>query len=177
MTRGRRPLPTRIKYLTGNPGKRPLNPHEPRPEPAVPECPPELGPAAKREWDRLVGDLAKLNMLTNLDRAALAAYCGAYSLWADATEQIQKYGAMIKSPTGYPVQSPYIAIANRQAEIMLRIASEFGFTPASRSRIAAPSTGQPTLFDLAEEQEEQLSDQLDSDESAAGQSVCHTDRS
>ena len=30
----------------------------------------------------------------------------AFSLWADATEQIQKYGAMIKSPTGYPVQSP-----------------------------------------------------------------------
>jgi hypothetical protein len=30
---------------------------------------------------------------------------------------------MIKSPSGYPVQSPYVAIANRQAEIMMRIAS------------------------------------------------------
>jgi hypothetical protein len=29
MIRGRRPKPTRIKALTGNPGKRPLNPHEP----------------------------------------------------------------------------------------------------------------------------------------------------
>src|SRR2546430_8262758 len=38
MMRGRRPKPTRIKALTGNPGKRPLNPHEPRPEPALPEC-------------------------------------------------------------------------------------------------------------------------------------------
>ena len=38
-------------------------------------------------------------------------------------------------PTGYPVQSPYVAMANRQAEIMMRIASEFGFTPASRSRM------------------------------------------
>jgi P27 family predicted phage terminase small subunit len=174
MTRGRRPLPTRLKYLTGNPGKRPLNPHEPRPEPAVPECPPELGPAAKREWDRLVGDLARLNMLTNLDRAALAAYCGAYALWADATEQIQKFGAMIKSPTGYPVQSPYIAIANRQAEIMLRIASEFGFTPASRSRIAAPSSDQPTLFDRPDEEEEQVSDQLGSGDNSAEHSVTQT---
>jgi phage terminase small subunit len=34
-----------------------------------------------------------------------------------------------------PIQSPYVSIANRQAEIMMRIASEFGFTPASRSRI------------------------------------------
>lgn len=153
MTRGRRPKPSRLKYLTGNPGKRPLNANEPMPEAAIPQCPPELGPAARREWERLVGDLAKLSMLTNLDRAALAAYCGAYALWADATEQIQKYGAMIKSPTGYPVQSPYIAIANRQAEIMMRIASEFGFTPASRSRIALPSPNEPTLFDDLDDEE------------------------
>ena len=30
--------------------KRPLNRHEPRPTPVVPDCPPELGPAAQREW-------------------------------------------------------------------------------------------------------------------------------
>jgi phage terminase small subunit len=49
------------------------------------------------------------------------------------------------------VQSRYLAIANRQAEIMMRIASEFGFTPASRSRIATPSKTEPTLFDVLEE--------------------------
>ena len=42
------------------------------------------------------------------------------------------------------------AIANRQAEIMMRIASEFGFTPASRSRITAPLPDQLPLFDEAE---------------------------
>ena len=93
------------------------------------------------------GELAALPVPTNLDRAALAAYCGAYALWAEAMEAIQKFGAMVKSPNGYPIQSPYVAIANRQAEIMMRIASEFGFTPASRSRIAAPSPLEPTLFD------------------------------
>ncbi len=145
--RGRRPKPTRLKLLTGNPGKRPLNEREPKPEPSVPDCPPELGPVARREWDRLVGELSKLRILTHLDRAALASYCGAYALWAEAMEQIQKYGAMVKSPSGYPQQSPYLAIANRQAEIMMRIASEFGFTPASRSRISAPKENLPTLFD------------------------------
>jgi P27 family predicted phage terminase small subunit len=145
--RGRRPKPTRLKLLTGNPGKRPLNEREPEPEPSVPDCPPELGAVARREWDRLVVELGKLRILTNLDRAALASYCGAYALWAEAMEQIQKYGAMVKSPSGYPQQSPYLAIANRQAEIMMRIASEFGFTPASRSRISAPKENLPTLFD------------------------------
>jgi P27 family predicted phage terminase small subunit len=133
--------------LTGNPGKRPLNADEPQPAAAIPEPPAELSPAARAEWDRLAAELGALGMLTNLDRAALAAYCGAYALWAEATEAIQKYGAMIKSPQGFPIQSPYLAIANRQAEIMMRIASEFGFTPASRSRISAPVEPQPH-FDL-----------------------------
>lgn len=146
--RGRRPTPTRIKLLTGNPGKRPLNPHEPRPEPALPECPRELSPLARQEWERLSGELAKLDLVTHLDRAALAAYCGAYALWAEAMEQVQKFGTMVKSPTGYPIQSPYLAIANRQAEIMLRVASEFGFTPASRSRISTPPVNELPLLQL-----------------------------
>jgi len=148
--RGREPKPTRLKVITGNPGKRPLNLDEPSPEPAVPDCPPELGPAAQREWERLVDELAKLRVLTNLDRAALAAYCGAYALWAESTEAIGKYGVMVKSPTGFPIQSPYVSIANRQAEIMMRIASEFGFTPASRGRISVPTEAEPTLFDQVE---------------------------
>jgi P27 family predicted phage terminase small subunit len=136
-----------MKVLTGNPGKRALNKNEPRPAAIVPECPPELGPLARAEWDRLAGELGTLQLLTTFDRAALAAYCGAYALWAEATEAIQKYGTMVKSPSGYPIQSPYVSIANRQAEIMMRIASEFGFTPASRSRISTPNKSQPTLFD------------------------------
>jgi P27 family predicted phage terminase small subunit len=148
--RGRRPKPTRLKMLTGNPGKRRLNEDEPRPDANIPECPPELGSVARTEWNRLVDELAALRMLTNLDRAALAAYCGAYALWAEATVQLEKYGAMIKSPTGFPIQSPYLSIVNRQAEIMMRIASEFGFTPASRSRIATPAKSGPSLFDLME---------------------------
>jgi P27 family predicted phage terminase small subunit len=62
--------------------------------------------------------------------------------------QIQKYGTMVKSPTGYPMQSPYLGLANRQAELMMRIASEFGFTPASRSRITTPPPDQLPLLEL-----------------------------
>lgn len=145
--RGRPPKPSRMKVLTGNPGKRPLNKNEPRPDPVIPDCPPELSPAAQREWARLVGELSSLNMITKLDRAALAAYCGAYAMWAEATLAIQKHGTLVKSPTGYPLQSPYISIVNRQAEIMMRLASEFGFTPASRSRITVSVERELPLFD------------------------------
>jgi P27 family predicted phage terminase small subunit len=74
-------------------------------------------------------------------------------MWAEAMEQIQKYGTMVKSSTGFPIQSPYLAIANRQAEIMMRIASEFGFTTASRSRISALPPDQLPLFDAPEREE------------------------
>jgi P27 family predicted phage terminase small subunit len=111
------------------------------------ECPPELGPVARQEWDRIVGELTSLGVLSSFDRGPLAAYCTAYALWLEATEAVQKYGAMIKSPNGYPTQSPYLSTVNRQAEIMLRIASEFGFSPASRSRIFSYSQKNSMLLE------------------------------
>lgn len=88
------------------------------------------------------------SVANNHENAIHILAAAVYGLWAEATEAIQKYGAMVKSPTGFPMQSPYVAIANRQAEIMMRIASEFGFTPASRSRISTPSPEEPSLFDF-----------------------------
>jgi hypothetical protein len=38
------------------------------------------------------------------------------TLWAETVEAIQKYGSMVKSPTGYPIQSPYVSTVNRQKE-------------------------------------------------------------
>jgi phage terminase small subunit len=47
---------------------------------------------------------------------------------------------MVKTASGFPVQSPYVAILNRQADTMIRIASEFGFTPASRAKLIPEKT-------------------------------------
>ena len=45
-------------------------------------------------------------VLTHLDHAALAAYCAAYALWAEATEAIQKYGAMVNPPPASQYSRP-----------------------------------------------------------------------
>jgi P27 family predicted phage terminase small subunit len=112
------------------------------------ECPSELGTVARQEWDRIIGTLAETGVLMPLDRGLLAIYCGAYAQWLEAMEAIQKYGTMMKSPSGYPIQSPYVAIANKQAEIMMKIASEFGFTPASRGRLWMISNACSDLLEL-----------------------------
>ena len=49
-TRGRKPTPTALKVLEGNPGKRKLNDNEPRPEKKAPSCPKWLEPEAFARW-------------------------------------------------------------------------------------------------------------------------------
>jgi P27 family predicted phage terminase small subunit len=142
----RKAEPQGLKEITSSQHELPPESKQTRPI-VILECPPELGPLARQEWDRIVGELTSLGVLSVFDRGPLAAYCNAYALWIDAAEAVQKYGAMIKSPNGYPVQSPYLATVNRQAEIMLRIASEFGFTPASRSRIFSFSKSNSMLLE------------------------------
>ena len=88
--RGRRPKPTHLKVMRGNPGKRALNPHEPKPRPAMPTCPAHLCPSAKAEWKRLARELHALSILSNLDRAALAGYCQAYGRWVEAEKNSGK---------------------------------------------------------------------------------------
>ena len=131
--RGRKPLPSNVVRLRGNPGKRRLNDAEPRPAARVPSCPACLGDEARKEWQRLAKELGELGLLTGLDRGLLAAYCQAHALWVEAVSSIERYGTMVKSPNGYPMQSPYVAVANKQVEIMVRIAAELGMTPSSRT--------------------------------------------
>jgi P27 family predicted phage terminase small subunit len=114
----------------------------------VVECPPELGPVARQEWDRIVPQLIAANRITGLDRGVLAAYCVAYAAWLDAVATLQNFGAIMKSPNGHPIQSPAVSIANQQADLMLRIAIQYGFTPASRLRFPKSSTEKSWSDDL-----------------------------
>jgi len=146
----RKTTPKGLKEITSSQHKLPPETKETKPS-RILECPPELGPVARQEWERIVGELTQLGVLSSFDRGPLAAYCTAYALWSDAMEMVQKHGAMIKSPNGFPMQSPYLSHLNKQAEIMMRIASEFGFTPASRSRIFSFTQKNSMLLDAVDE--------------------------
>lgn len=142
--RGRKPTPTSIKKLTGNPGRRPFNPDEPRPVRGAPTCPAHLSPTAKSEWKRLASQLVALGMLSALDRAVLAAYCQTYGRWVEAERKLAETPALIKLQTGYVQQNPWLAVSNKQLELMHRLMTEMGLTPVSRSRVnAKPATSRP----------------------------------
>jgi P27 family predicted phage terminase small subunit len=140
--RGRKPKPTHLKLLDGNPGKRKTNAAEPRPALRAPTCPSHLCPSAKAEWKRLASQLVILRILTDLDRAALAAYCQAYGRWVEAERKLTETPMLLKMPSGYVQQNPWLTIANKQLELMHKYLSEFGLSPVSRSRVSVkPNLG------------------------------------
>lgn len=135
--RGRKPKPTAIKKLEGNPGRRPLNHQEPQPDKKAPRCPAWLEDEAKKEWKRTGKILERLGLLTELDMAAFAGYCQAFARWKEAEEFISKHGTIIRTPSGYLQQVPQVSIAQTNLKIMLKFCEQFGLTPSARSRIAA----------------------------------------
>lgn len=133
--RGRKPIPTAVKVLEGNPGKRKLDMGEPRPEKKAPRCPVWLEDEAKKEWKRMAKQLEQLGILTEIDMAAFAGYCQAYARWKEAEEYISENGTIMKAPSGYSQQVPQVSIAQTYLKIMNRFCEQFGLTPSSRSRI------------------------------------------
>jgi P27 family predicted phage terminase small subunit len=144
---GRRPKPTALKELTGNPGKRALNKNEPKPG-GVPTCPAALDATGKREWSRVSRELIAVGLLTSVDRAMLAAYCDSWSRWSQATKELQalrvakgKSVLVVGTKTGYPMQNPLIGIINTAADQMRKFGVELGLSPSSRTRLAVEPAG------------------------------------
>jgi P27 family predicted phage terminase small subunit len=142
--RGRKPRPTALKELAGNPGKRALNALEPKPSGEL-EAPPEWFSAEQRAGWRYALEHAPAGLLKKIDRGVLAIWVVAEDLHRNAVLQLQRSGGMlVKAPkTEQPMQSPYLPIVNRQAQIMLKAAEQLGFSPAARPRINAAPANEP----------------------------------
>jgi P27 family predicted phage terminase small subunit len=145
---GPKPKPTCLKILNGEPNKRRINFAEPKPSLKRPHCPSFLSKEAKKEWRRIAPQLERSGVLSKIDGAALAAYCTAWARWVDAERILQKSGVLVKAPSGFPMQSPLLAIANKAMHQMVKILTEFGMTPSSRSRIRIDDSGSEDGEDL-----------------------------
>lgn len=152
--KGRKPKPSYLRVLDGNAGRRPINPDEPQPVGNLEEHEPPawLSDPQKIGW-RYAMRNAPPGMLKRLDQSILTVWVVAEERHADAAQNVSKLGSLVKSSTGTPYQNPYLAIMNKQAQIMMKAAAELGFTPSSRSRVKVepPKPGQGNPFaDLKE---------------------------
>lgn len=134
--RGPRPKTQAANALAGNPGKRSASAQSPAATPVKNlRAPSFLSREAKKEWKRVVMELARLDLVSDLDVMALAAYCNAFSTWIDAMKQIREHGTLVRSPNGYPMPSPYVKIQRDAQDEMMKWLREFGMTPAARTRV------------------------------------------
>lgn len=142
---GPAPEPTELKKRRGNPGKRALNTHEPKPQIGLPSFPDYLPDEARVLWERLGSELVRSGIMSALDGPA----------FADLVEVELLNQRLTKGLTGTtPVLVVDVAAAEGGANadakknplwaLKLEYVRErraqhaqFGMTPASRSKIAA----------------------------------------
>lgn len=148
--RGRKPKPTQIKLVTGNPGHRPPPPDEPKPTARIPKCPSHLDPEAKREWRRMSRELDDLGILTCIDKAIFAVYCESWSRSKREEKILQQEGMIIRSrervtehPDGTVVRTGGVPMINPRYKVkmdavdkMMKALIEMGMSPSSRGRVS-----------------------------------------
>lgn len=134
---GRKPLPSAVKRARGTerPGRR--NPNEPQPRALLPKPPKFLSDEAKRVWQQMAPKVYSAGLLTELDVLAFTLLCVAWGDFVEAQEKIPLHGKVIMGPGGAPGPSPYVTLGNKAVEQLMRLLTEFGMTPSSRTRVSA----------------------------------------
>lgn len=146
MAKGPPPKPTAILKLRGsfNPT---LHGEGRRFEPNAPgelvdeEPPPDLTETQEEFWRYAVANMPR-GVMKRIDRELLRAWVEACDRHNTARmmqamlDRDSKLKLLIKTPDGF-APSPYNDILDKTAKTMIRLAQEFGFSPAARPRIKA----------------------------------------
>ena len=134
-------LPTNIKQLKGTLQKCRQPKNEPHPDPKIPTPPKFMSDEAKKEWNRISVELYKMGLLSEMDRASLALYCQS---WGRILQYEQKVREEIDQDEIYKL----LRVLAREYDSARKFLTEFGMSPASRSKISVKKkSGKTNLFD------------------------------
>lgn len=136
---GRRPKPTALRIVEGNPGKRAINKQEPQPKKEIPACPGHLPDVAKVAWGQLCAILDRMGVLTEADAMALERAVGCYAELMQYQALVDRDGATYQttSTAGETVikGNPAVAMLADADRRFKGYLVEFGLTPAARSKV------------------------------------------
>lgn len=97
------------------------------------------------EWDSKTKQLAAMNILTEWEQTTLAMLCQAIAEYAICCEKIDLKNMVYKTEGGNKCMDPMVGIRNRAHDKLLKLAKEFGMTPAARAGLSVapkpPMTG------------------------------------
>ena len=142
--KGRKPTPTHLKVVNGNPGKRAIP--DATPQPTVEMIPPPdyLDDDARRVWNDLSDELFRLGLMSRLDVPFLAAFCIATAEAVRAYEDLKTNGRIYETEGRngrLRKSSPAVAQFHEALRNMRSLGSEFGLSPASRVRLVGVAQG------------------------------------
>ena len=129
------PKPTKLKILEGNPGCRKLNDAEPPELKGWPDPPDCLNAVAMVEWNRLCRELTDMGIMSRAYRSSIAARCMAWARFEQLCRQYDQVGNLSKTPNGHVQPSAIVSQLNQVDGQIRAWDSEFGLTPAAKSRV------------------------------------------
>ena len=110
---------------------------EPKPTAKLPDRPRWLTGEARKEWERLGPLLAEKGLLTEWDRALFCTYCLEWKAYVTICRKLRPLDDYTMVTTnGNHVQHPLVGVKNRVFQNLVRIATEFGLSPSSRSKLS-----------------------------------------
>lgn len=142
--RGRKPKPTNLKLVEGNPGKRALTKDEPEPEQVtrVPAPPKRLSTGAKAVWREEAPALVKMKLLSVADLRTFGNYCELQSRF----EFFHRRGVNARDLDKMTKFNRAAVQCEKEARLL---AASFGLEPSSRTRIRG-SAETPELDEVDE---------------------------
>lgn len=148
-----KPIATAEKKLNGNPGKRKINDNEPQGKllEKMPPAPMYLGEHAVEAWNRNGPVLIEMMLLTEADLELFATFCQAIHLMIVSSQDINTNGMTVMGQRGR-TRNPAIATFTAATTTIRSLASEFGMTPSSRTKLKMPGESGETLDDFLNSQ-------------------------
>lgn len=137
-SRGPLPKPDRSS-LHGNRDKR--SPKvTPKPQPIAVDQPPpaNFSSEAADEWRKALAACGSMRSLTSADLALLEQWSIARADFIRATRELEAGGMVITDSEGNAKRSPWLSVRDRASDMIIRLAKEFGFSPAARLRLGHP---------------------------------------
>lgn len=102
----------------------------------TPERPEDLGLEGGRFWDQVVAELPRLDLLKELDGAALAMACHTIDRWAMAVRMRRTHGLTTATGSGTEQVAPWVRVEEAAEKAFRGWCQEFGLTPSGEMKLA-----------------------------------------
>ena len=142
-------MPSAVRVLRG---ARLSKGREPKPKTGRPTMPADLGPDERAAWLEVVHQAETVpGLLTRADRGALELLARQVPLWRECMRHVREHGSSLivrdeKGAVKFIQQTPEATLAIKLGASLKALFSEFGLTPAGRTRVQVPEA--PAASDL-----------------------------